>query len=42
MEEIRQLIEEGEDTGEVGGSEEDEETDRSKQEEVRTDPHAVK
>ena len=42
MEEIRQLIEEGEDTGEVGGSEEDEETDRSEQEEVRTDPHAVK
>ena len=37
MEEIRRLIE-GEYTGEVGGSEEDEETDRSEQEEVRIDP----
>ena len=42
MEEIRRLIEEGEDTGEVGGSEEDEETDRSEQEEVRTDPQLNK
>ena len=37
MEEIRRLIEEGEYTGEAGGSEEDQETDRSEQE-VRTDP----
>ena len=42
LEEIRRLIEEGEDTGEVGGSEEDEETDRSEQEEVRTDPQLNK
>ena len=38
MEEIRQLIEEGEYTGEVGESGEDQETDRSEQEVVRTDP----
>ena len=38
LEEIRRLIEEGEYTGEVGGSEEDQETDRSEQEEVRNDP----
>ena len=38
LEEIRRLIEEGEFTGEVGGSEEDQDTDRSEQEEVRTDP----
>ena len=38
MEEIRRLIEEGEYTGEVGGSEKDQETGRSEQEEVRTDP----
>ena len=38
LEEIRRLIEEGEYTGEVGGSEEDQEMDSSEQEEVRTDP----
>ena len=37
MEEIRRLIE-GEYTGEMEGSEEDQETDRSEQEEVRIDP----
>ena len=37
MEEIKQLIDEGDDTCEEGGSEEDQETDRSEQE-VRTDP----
>ena len=42
MEEIRRLIEEGEYTGEVGGSEEDQETDRSEEEEVRTDPQLDK
>ena len=42
LEEIRRLIEEGEYTGEVGGSEEDQETDRSEQEEVRTEPQLDK
>ena len=38
FEEIRRLIDEGEYTGEMGGNEEDQETDRSEEEEVRTDP----
>ena len=38
LDEIGRLIKEGEYTGEVGESEEDQETDRNEQEEVRTDP----
>ena len=37
LEEIRRLIEDGESTGEVEGSEEDQERDRSEQVEVSTE-----